>query len=300
MIKIGLENQRINNSITHRYIDYLKTQHNCLLQKQLSLQLENNYAEFQRIYLAQAKFNGGFNFFEGMAHNFIYLILIMVGCYLIVEYQNINIGQLTLLISLVNMMSGSFNGICEFVIKRIEYLQMSEIYRNFIILGNCENKKVISLSNIESITFQEQKLSSGKTYRPDNELINALVLNEINPKLIINKVSANNFNLSAYLQQLFVINYDTKIERAWVYQHFDQQNTIFLQTVNKFNINLTSIKPPNIYEQTLINVLAAMLIKNKLIILNNCLHYVSKEHLEWIKKVVIPYLKVNNFVLIFD
>jgi hypothetical protein len=99
---------------------------------------------------------------------------------------------------------------------------------------------------------------------------------------------------------LFVINHDTKMELGWLHQHFDQNNTIFLKTLEKFNINLTSLNYLNIYEQTLVNILSSMLIQNKLIIFNDCLKYVTKEHLVWIKKVVIPYLKEDNFVLILE
>jgi hypothetical protein len=102
------------------------------------------------------------------------------------------------------------------------------------------------------------------------------------------------------LGKLFVINYDSKIERSWIYQHFDQQNKIFLQTIRKFNINLTSVNALNIYEQTLINILGVMLVKNKLIILNDCLRYVSHNNLLWVKQVVVPYLRENNFLLIFN
>lgn len=300
MTKVGLENQRINNSISHRYIDYFKTQHNSILQKELNQQLEHNYVEFQRIYLMQAKFNSGFNFFEGITHNFIYLILIMIGCYLIVEYQNINIGQLTFLISLISMMSGGFNGICEFVTKRIEYTQMSEIYKNFITLGNYDDKGKTILDNIKTVAFNGKKLLSGKTYAYQTQLMNSLVLEENTQNLLINDVQITNFDLQSYLGKLFVINYDSKIERSWIYQHFDQQNKIFLQTIRKFNINLTSVNALNIYEQTLINILGVMLVKNKLIILNDCLRYVSHNNLLWVKQVVVPYLRENNFLLIFN
>jgi ABC-type bacteriocin/lantibiotic exporter with double-glycine peptidase domain len=214
MTKIGLENQRINNGISHRFIDYFRTQHNYLLKNELSHQLEQNYTDFQRIYLMQAKFNGAFNFFEGMVHNIIYLVLIMVGCYLIVEYQNINIGQLTFLISLVSMMSGAFNGICEFVTKRIEYVQMSAIYKNFIMLGNYESKGNNALDKIKEITFDGKALLSGHVYQQDQQLTNALFLEKTNGKLLINGVPIDSFDYKSYLRQLFVINHDTKIDRS--------------------------------------------------------------------------------------
>jgi ABC-type bacteriocin/lantibiotic exporter with double-glycine peptidase domain len=212
MVKVGLENQRTNNSITHHYIDYFKTQNNYLIQNELSDKLEHNYTEFQRIYLSQVKFNGAFNFFEGMSHNFIYLLLIMVGCYLIVEFQNINIGELTFIISLIGMVSGAFNGLCGFMIKRIEYLQMSEIYKNFITLGNREIGKGIKIDKINKLKVNDKVLYSGKEYKNGANIIKTLLLEEKDSPLCLNETTINNFDLQNYFEQLFVINHDTKME----------------------------------------------------------------------------------------
>jgi ABC-type multidrug transport system fused ATPase/permease subunit len=276
-MKVGLENQRVNNSITHRYINYFKTQNNVLLQNELNKELEHNYVEFQRIYLGQAKFNGAFNFFEGIAHNFIYLLLIMIGCYLIVEYQNINIGQLTFLISLISMISGAFNGLCEFITKRIEYVQMSEIYKNFIMLGNRKTSQRLPLTKVKEISINNKVLISGKEY--EREIIKTLLLEENVDKFYINETKVSNFEQQNYFEQLFMISYDTKFEPNWIYQNFEQDNTIFLKTVQKFGINLAVQDAPNIYEQTLLNVLTCMLVKDKTIVFNDCFKYVTKENL---------------------
>jgi ABC-type bacteriocin/lantibiotic exporter with double-glycine peptidase domain len=212
MTKVGLENQKINSAISHRYIDYLRSPDNCLIQNQLNSELEQNYMQFQKIYLSQAKFNGAFNFFEGIIHNLIYLILIMIGCYLIVEYQSINIGQLTFLISLISMMSGAFNGLCEFVTKRIEYVQMSEIYKNFIMLENHPEIGQSKIDVINKISFNNKALLSGKTCKVNHEIINSLLLeSETNNQLLINDIEIINIDIRSYLQHLFVINYDTKL-----------------------------------------------------------------------------------------
>jgi hypothetical protein len=278
-MKIGLENQRINNSISREYVEYLKNQRNSLLQEYLDQRLGENYAEFQRIYLAQSKFNGGFNFCEGLVHNFIYIILIMVGCYLIIENQGINIGQLTFIISLVSMMSGAFNGVCGFVVKRIEYLQMSEIYENFIVLDNFDNKTGMTLSTIDSLNVNNKSLLSGKTY--SREHIKTLLLeNDEEHTFLINDVDIKHINPVSYLTKLFVINYNTKIAKNSIYQFLEPNNKILIEALNRFNVNMGANNCEDIYQQSLVNIISTISLKNRLIIFDDCFRYASTQHQE--------------------
>jgi hypothetical protein len=75
---------------------------------------------------------------------------------------------------------------------------------------------------------------------------------------------------------------------------------MFIEAIGRFKVNLTSNNEPNIYQQTQINILACLLLKDKLIILDDCFRYASKDNFVWIKNCLIPYLIDNNYVLIFD
>jgi ABC-type bacteriocin/lantibiotic exporter with double-glycine peptidase domain len=278
-MRIGLKNQKTSNSIIHRYINYLNNQKNTIIQTALDQSLEHNYAEFQHIYLLQAKFNNGLTFFETMIHNLIYLLVGMLGCYLIIEQQNINIGQLIFLISLLGLMSGAFNGICGFIIKRIEYEQMSEIYKKFIMVDNYKNEGGKVIDEITSISINQKNLFSGEKYKHEPSLIKQLLLDENDQKdFYINDININNIDCSSYLSKIFLINYDTKINKERIYQNFDQHNSFFLKTMKAFKINLTSCDSLDVYEQSLINIATTTLLKNKIIILDDCLRYVSNSN----------------------
>jgi ABC-type bacteriocin/lantibiotic exporter with double-glycine peptidase domain len=212
-MKIGIENQRVNNSINHNYIDYLRDQCNSIVASELTSQLEQNYSNYQCIYLSQSKFNGAFNFAEGMAQKLIYLVLVMFGSYLIIEQKNLDLGQLIFLINLMVMMSGALNGICGFVVKKIEYVQMSEIYKNFISLENHENKCTTTISSVRTIKIDGKKIKSGQILERTNELVDALLLGQSDIKLQINDVNIDMLSKQNYFSKLFIINYNTKLSK---------------------------------------------------------------------------------------
>jgi ABC-type bacteriocin/lantibiotic exporter with double-glycine peptidase domain len=213
-----LQNQKINNGISNAYIKYLKTQTNFVIKSEISFALQNNYHEFQKIYVDQTKFTSAIEFLETGCANLLYIVLVMTGCYLIVDSQSINLGQLTFLISLSAMMSNAFNGICGFVIKRIEYQQMVEIYQNFISIDNVAAQGNLNIGKITGIKLIGDKkttcLTSGlKLSRFAHHYIDTITLKSENShkQLFINDINVKELDYHNYMASIFTFNSDTKI-----------------------------------------------------------------------------------------
>jgi ABC-type bacteriocin/lantibiotic exporter with double-glycine peptidase domain len=197
---------------------YLKTQTNFAIKSEIKQALQSNYHEFQRIYIDQTKFISALEFLETIGVNILYMALVMVGCYLIVEKQTLNIGQLIFLISLSVMMSASFNNTCGFVIKQIEYKQMVEIYQNFINIGNATSNGTIVTTDIRSIKLisdgKETMLSNGQRFsRFAHHYIDTITLDVENDhkQLLINDINVKELDYESYTSLIFTFNSSTKV-----------------------------------------------------------------------------------------
>lgn len=304
IVKTTIENQNINNSITRDYISYLQTQNNSIVENALSNKLKTNYFEFLKIYSSKSKFDSGFEFFQNIIMNIIYTALVLLACYLIVNSKSLNIGQLTLLISLSSMLNTSINNICEFVIKRIEYKQMVGIYKDFINFANIENKGTIAVDDVKKIIYTNKKLilhiKNGMNITKHKRFIlNLLTMNDSpnETKLSINGIDVKDFEYEKLSKKILIINYDTQISKEWILKKLNQDNTLFINALKEFKINLSSRRNIDIYERVLINILSLMLVTNKIICFNDCLKYISKKNLRYFNKNIIPYLKSRNFLM---
>jgi ABC-type bacteriocin/lantibiotic exporter with double-glycine peptidase domain len=186
----------------------------------LSNKLKTNYFEFLKIYSSKSKFDSGFEFFQNIIMNIIYTALVLLACYLIVNSKSLNIGQLTLLISLSSMLNTSINNICEFVIKRIEYKQMVGIYKDFINFANIENKGTIAVDDVKKIIYTNKKLilhiKNGMNITKHKRFIlNLLTMNDSpnETKLSINGIDVKDFEYEKLSKKILIINYDTQISK---------------------------------------------------------------------------------------
>jgi hypothetical protein len=71
-----------------------------------------------------------------------------------------------------------------------------------------------------------------------------------------------------------------------------------IEGLKLFQINLLNKPVRSIQEQTLLNLLYLTFVKDKLIVLDDNLRYLTKQQLQWVNKVLIPYVKESNFVLL--
>jgi ABC-type bacteriocin/lantibiotic exporter with double-glycine peptidase domain len=220
IVKTTIANQNVNNTVTRDYIQYLQTQHNAILHDTLDRNLRGNYYEFLKIYSSKSKFDSGFEFFQNMIMNIIYISLVLLACYLIINKINLNIGQLILLISLSTMLNSSISNTCEFIIKRIEYKQMVEIYQNFISFSNIEHTGDVVINDVHKIVYKNKKLTfnirNGSFIKAHKQnILNLLTMNSTSSdmNLFINDIDIRNIQYDALAKKILVINYDTKISR---------------------------------------------------------------------------------------
>lgn len=299
MISIAIINQNINNNISRDYIEYLPSQQNFLIKNKLNDELKNNYFQYTNLYVKKTRFESGNSFISECFYNIIYLFAVMFATFLIVNYKNMNIGQLTFLIAILGMSHTSIEGICDFVIKKIEFKTMHEIYDSFILLSNEEINNKLTIEKINSIIVKTKdeliELCNGQLI---DEEINKLIKcsSEDNDSLLINNVNINNINKIDFKDKLFCLNISTCIKPKWFLEKFNTDNKIASEALKLFQINLASDNL-SLQQQTLLNLMYLSYLENKLIILEDNLRYLNKQQTQWFNKTLLPHIKLHNFVL---
>jgi ABC-type bacteriocin/lantibiotic exporter with double-glycine peptidase domain len=216
ILSIAITNQNINNNICQNYIEYLTTQSNFLIQEKLNLGLKNNYEQFIKMYLKKTKFDACNSLVSEIIYSVIYFLVIVFSTFFIINNKNMNIGQLTLVIAILGMLHSSIDGMCDFIIKKIEFKTMSNIYENFVYIDKieCENN-LIKIDNINSICLKNNddiyEIENGN--HVDDNLINAIKFNDVeNANLLINGIDIKNINLQTIKEKIFCLNINTKIQ----------------------------------------------------------------------------------------
>lgn len=218
IINLVIKNQNINSEVTRNFITSLKTQCNSIESQNLNEGLQNNYHEFLKIYTQKTKFDAGFNFFDNIFQNLIFIITVILATYLMINNNALNIGQLTFLISLSSLLNNGINGICNFLIRRIEFNKMSEIFQKFMAVDNISKYGVIEIADIKKLSYKHKgkchTIKNGSNIKLSQRIILDLISGQkedsdyqvwINDK---NLAIIKNYELH---EKLFYVNASTKI-----------------------------------------------------------------------------------------
>jgi ABC-type bacteriocin/lantibiotic exporter with double-glycine peptidase domain len=197
ILSLAISNQSINNNICREYIEYLNTQKNVLLKDKLNASLKNNYDQFVRLYVKKTKFDSANSFISEIIYNVIYFVIILIASFLIINNKNMNIGQLTFLIAILGMLHTSTENICDFVVKKVEFNTMREMYDNFIRVSNIEDDAKLKIDKINSVFLRNKneivELENGQYI--DSHLYSLLRGNSsASQSLLINNIDCHNIN----------------------------------------------------------------------------------------------------------
>ena len=300
ILSLAITNQNINNNICREYIDYFSTQKNILLREKLSSNLKNNYNQFVKLYIKKTKFDGTSSFVSEIIYGVIYFLIILIASFLIINNKNMNIGQLTFLIAIIGMLHASTESICDFVIKKVEFGVMKEIYENLVMVGNLENESKLKVDKIHSLFSREKdeivEIENGRIINKD---IYDLICGECNSNksLLINNIDYQNINQIDWAQKQFHLNIYSVIKPEWLIDELHNQNDVVIEGLKIFQINLKKINY-SLQEQTLLNLLFLSYVKDKLVVLDDNLRYLTKQQTQWVNKTLLPYIKQSNFVLL--
>lgn len=301
ILSSAIVNQNINNDICRNYIDYFSLQKsNFLIRQKINNDLKNNYLHFMKLYSNKTKFENISFLIEDFMFSIIYFLTILVSTFLIINNKNMDIGKLTFLIAILAMSHNSIDGICNFIIKKVEFKTMSEIYESFIRVENEKNEGIL-INEINSLAIKTNEdvceITNGEVV--SNNLKNVIRGEEVNNHaLIVNNILINNINKNHWNNKLFYLNNHTSIEPKWLIEKLSDKKDVVIEGLKLFQINLVSNVSYSLKQQILLNLLYLPYLENKLIFIEDILSVLTKQQLQWIYKHLIPYVKQKNFVLI--
>jgi ABC-type bacteriocin/lantibiotic exporter with double-glycine peptidase domain len=194
ILTTAIYNQNINNNICQEYIKYFESQKNSVIQNKLNEDLKRNYYQYMKLYIKKTKFDTTTSFINELLYNLIYFLIILISTFLIINNKNMNIGQLTFLVAISSMLHNSVEGLCDFVMKKIEFKAMSDIYDSFVRTSNEETNNKIIIEKINSIAIKIDndftELENGQHI--SKELINDELCN--NKTTLINNINIENID----------------------------------------------------------------------------------------------------------
>jgi hypothetical protein len=280
LFNIAINNQNVNSDITRNFIGYLSQHHtNFLAMQTLVNQLQINYQQYLDIYVKKTKFDSGYEFATNAFSNLIFMGVVLIASYLTISHHRINIGQLTFIISLLGMVHNGINGVCDFVIKQIEFKKMSEIYTSFIEVGNVNNTGSIKIDNIKSISYVEHNrainLTSGAKLTSQQIIEVKGILDYQNQQAMINDVKLNMIDYDDWINKIFCVNLFTVIDKKIIIEQINKRNISLIQAIQIHKIDLISNQTLSLQQQILINLCFCTSLKNKLILFDDCLSFLS-------------------------
>lgn len=301
ILTTAISNQSINNNICKDYIEYFCSQKNNLIQNKLNIDLKRNYHQFIKLYIKKTRFDSTNYFISELFYNLIYFLIILISSFLIINNKNMNVGQLTFLVAIFSMFHNAIEGICDFVVKKVEFNTMNNIYDSIVRTSNedINNKFIINKINSISLKINDDYTEIENGQYVKNDLINTITNISNNDKtLLVNNMSIDNINSLEWRKKIFLVNLFTHIKSEWLLEKIsDDKNELVIEGLKLFQINLVTTTKYSLRDQIILNLLYLPYLANQLIILDNTLKCLTSQELVWVNNVLLPYIKERNFVL---
>jgi hypothetical protein len=214
----------------------------------------------------------------------------VIGAYSIITLENLTIGTLIFLITLVNIFANTIKSIINFVPVNIEYKTLSEIYNNVINIENADDGNVI-LESVSKITLKQ----NNKTNEINNNSVisfdlDKYLIEQNNNDILINDISIKDIKKESINEKLLVIDKTTSIDKYILKKYIGNQNVLKFIQAFKESIDENS-------HEILINLLICSFYHGKIIILKNIDKLLTNKEINYYKKEIIPILIKNNFVV---
>ncbi|MCF0125067.1 MAG: hypothetical protein HUJ68_04810 [Clostridia bacterium] len=159
IIKDNINSNNLNQSVASAYIenkaiflDYFKLDK---MQKDLNICFENNVINKTR----ESMYSSFISTIKMVVSDLIFIITTFVGILLIGKNKNFTVGQMLFLINVICLFSTSVGDIGLFFFKNKVYCQFYDIYQSFNEINNIDNKSVMKIDKINSITLIKNQFS---------------------------------------------------------------------------------------------------------------------------------------------
>ncbi len=289
-----IKNSNWNNNISKQLIEFISYEENSEILKHSINKMKNNFQQFEKIYSKKSSFDNNLSFFETMFSNVLYILMIAVGAIYLMN-NNLNIGVLTFLVSLLGMFSSSMSSLCNFPYKQKEYKKMSDVYWSFSNLSNIVKDSFIkNVKDIKTISFKtDDKLCIVK----NNQVLKGKELISLDNFESIN--GFKNQNKLFFKNNFIKINPDSKIPIEYINENISKNSMLASELLRTFNIRLNK-RNFSLHEQQIINLMFACFQNEKIICFNDCFRYLSNEEKTYIKKKITDVISQNNFIFFIN
>jgi ABC-type bacteriocin/lantibiotic exporter with double-glycine peptidase domain len=296
MLTRVVNNGTVNSSICTETIKYIETQHNAFILSDIISKFKTNYNEYINLYYKNTKFSGGVSLLSEIIEKILLIIIILISSYYFDTRFDNDVSKIILSISLITMFYSNISNIISFISMYTEYGKMNEIFHNIISIGNKKDGEH-EFTEIESISINNQEIKNGAEINVDNfEKYLVKFYSDEKIKIKINNIEVKDIKNDWINNNIYILNKDQKINKNILLNNFNT-NKELINFIKKTKFDICNINDEEIEKTQIINILACLRLKNKIIYFNDNMRYINKDIKKYITKNIVPIIKNNNFLI---
>lgn len=287
-----LADQVDNNTLVSKYSDYLCSQRNARVENRISQGLHRNLNKINEISVKSVRFGSQQNLFLNTMMNFFYIAIVVLCSYFIIKQQGLDIGDVTLLISLYSLQASAISVVCAFPEKVYLFNKMKSIYLDFVSLSNYQDFGKKRIKEIENISWEDKSIKNGSCLHDKKILTGFYTLSQ---EIAINGEILRHFRYESVQDKLQIVDHHTiltSVSKDVVY------SSLYAQAIRIFHLNY-AITDDDFKKQIMKSLLSYLGVKNKIIIINCQAINFSPEEKDWLKNTLITQLGLANYVIVF-
>lgn len=299
--------QSKNNEYHNNYNKFIHNlaNDNYLANKQVLLtKLKQSHDNIKKIYYKSEFWNYSITNISHIFFQIIYMMVIFMACFFIVEKQTLSFAQLSFQMALIQMIIQSSKSVFN-ILKQYESFKYSlDIFNRINKLDNYKNNIGVNyLNQINKITFNDytfynNTLITGKSGCGKTTLLKKLCnLIDCKDNISFNEIIKDQINDNVFKQQFIYVNNHSEIEYELISDLINDSKyqSLVISFLNKLDIK--DIYKLSSGQKQIVLFLSLIKMKNKVIladeILANIDHEIKKDLLTFIKPIIVE----NNFLL---
>lgn len=260
--------------------------------------IKENYGSIYKNFNDITLFRSNNSLFKSIFKGVIEIALIVVMGYLVISTEDLSIGNLTFVISAFGLYRTSINDICDYFLAKQEFDVYWQVYKDLTSVSNLkETYKLLVNENVKSINFNidnnEVCLSHNKFNNCSKytgfELISLSKSIRINDKKL-------DMNQKSIHSLFILLDERTRVDIPYFLQHIESNVMLYGQYIRYFKLDLNNQKQ-SFYDCVIINLLTLLQEKNKIILIDNLLHFVPKKD-KLVVKEILNKIRKHNFVFV--
>lgn len=256
-------------------------------------QIKNNYSSIYKSYSDVLLFKNNSTLTKSLLKSFCEVCLIAMMSYLIIKTDKLTIGKLIFAISAFALFRNSTNEMFSYFITKIEFDVYWQVYKDLTSVSNYSSNKEFRIKEkIKSLKIQTNDLIIKLELNKDNVVLQPIVKLLSEAKQVF--VNNDKVNLTQeFVNKLIVVDQQSKPNIELLIKYIEKEPRIFAQYIKYFAIDFNSLDH-NFYNGIIINLLTLLITKNKVIFIDDILHFIKPKDRLVVKQLINKIKRYNT------